>query len=119
MSINVISDSGREIVGVYPMAAAFYTAYLMGGGEKGFPFPGDLNEKEQGRFAQARRHICARIAQGERIDEDGGDEATVLMFGRTPKSRGNALEMRQALEAASMRAQLQAFYEKIGVPGPM
>lgn len=119
MSINVITDSGREIVGVYPMAAAFYTAYIMGGGEKGFPFPSDLDEKEQGRFAQSRRNVCRAIAAGERIDQDGGDEATVLMFGRTPKSRGNALEMRQALEAASMRAQLAAFYEKLGVPGPM
>lgn len=119
MSITVVDPAGKEIIGVYPMAAAFYTAYIMGGGEKGFPFPEGLNEKEQGRFAQSRRHVCQAIAAGERIDQDGGEEATVVMFGRVPKNRGNALEMRQGLEAASMRAQLQAFYEKLGVPEPM
>lgn len=116
MSINIVEESGRNIIGVYPMAAAFYTAYIMGGGEKGFPFPPDLTEKEQGRFAQARRHICKAIEAGERIDNDGGEEATILMFGRLPKSRGSAAEMRQSLEAASMRAQLAAFYDTLGVP---
>lgn len=117
--IKILEEESREIVGVYPMAAAFYTAYLMGGGEKGFPFPEGLSEKEQGRFAQARRHLCKAIADGERIDQDGGEEATVVMFGRVPQTRGSASEMRQSLEAASMRAQLSAFYESLGVPPAM
>jgi len=116
MSINFVEQSGSEIVGVYPMAVAFYTAYLMGGGEQGFPFPVGLNQKERGIFAEARRNICQAIADGERIDLDGGEQATVLMFGGALKKSGSASEMRQSLEAASMRAQLAAFYEKLGVP---
>ena len=116
MTVTFIEGERPQIIGIYPMAAAFYTAYQMGGGEKGFPFPTDLDEKEKGRFAQARRHVCKAIAAGERIDQDGGDEATVLMFGRVPRSRGSALEMRQSLEAASMRAQLDSFYEILVVP---
>lgn len=102
-------------IGVYPMAVAFYTAYQYGG-ESGFPFPADLNERERGRFAQARRQICKALADNQRIDEDGGDAAVVVMFGRMPKNRGNASEMRVSLEAASLRAQLAAFYETFGVP---
>ncbi len=116
MDIKVTEQASEEIIGVYPMAAAFYTAYSCGA-EKGFPFPGDLDERETGRFAQARRRVCKALAEGRRIDEhDEGEDAVILMFGRAPRSRGSAEEMRQALDGASLKAQLASFYRLIGIP---
>ena len=121
MTVTFIEGERPQIIGIYPMAAAFYTAYQMGGGEKGFPFPTDLDEKEKGRFAQARRHVCKAIAAGERIDQDGGDldrhPLRAPGAGAAPgpgPGPGPSAWQRPAFHRR--RAQLDSFYEILGVP---